>query len=69
MRLVRGEGVELFDDEGNVYLDFTSGISVNALGYGDEGLREAMHAAADGLVHVSNLYRTEPGESLARWFV
>ena len=69
MRLVRGEGVELFDDEGNVYLDFTSGIAVNALGYGDEGLREAMHAAADGLVHVSNLYRTEPGEALARWFV
>ncbi len=69
MRIVRGEGAELFDDEGNAYLDFTSGIAVNALGYGDEGLREAMHAAADGLVHVSNLYRTEPGESLARWFV
>jgi len=69
MRLVRGEGVELFDDEGRAYLDFGSGISVNALGYGDEGLREAMHAAADGLIHVSNLYRTEPGESLARWFV
>jgi len=69
MRIVRGEGVELFDDEGNAYLDFTSGIAVNALGYGDEGLREAMHAAADGLVHVSNLYRTEPGEALARWFV
>jgi acetylornithine/N-succinyldiaminopimelate aminotransferase len=69
MRIVRGEGVELFDEEGNAYLDFTSGIAVNALGYGDEGLREAMHAAADGLVHVSNLYRTEPGEALARWFV
>jgi acetylornithine/N-succinyldiaminopimelate aminotransferase len=69
MRLVRGEGVELFDDEGNAYLDFTSGIAVNALGYGDEGFKEAMHAAVEGLVHVSNLYRTEPGESLARWFV
>lgn len=69
MRIVRGEGVELFDDEGNAYLDFTSGIAVNALGYGDEGLKAAMHAAADGLVHVSNLYRTEPGEALARWFV
>ncbi len=69
MHLVRGEGVELFDDEGNSYIDLTSGIAVNALGYGDEGFRQAMHAAADGLVHVSNLYRTEPGESLARWFV
>jgi acetylornithine/N-succinyldiaminopimelate aminotransferase len=69
MRIVRGEGSELFDDEGNAYLDFTSGIAVNALGYADEGLREAMHAAVDGLIHVSNLYRSEPGESLARWFV
>ncbi|HTA72673.1 MAG TPA: aspartate aminotransferase family protein, partial [Gemmatimonadaceae bacterium] len=41
MRIVRGEGAELFDDEGNAYLDFTSGIAVNALGYGDEGLKEA----------------------------
>ena len=69
MRIVRGEGIELFDDEGNAYLDFTSGIAVNALGYGDEGFKEAMHAAVEGLVHVSNLYRTEPGEALARWFV
>jgi acetylornithine/N-succinyldiaminopimelate aminotransferase len=63
--LVRGEGVELFDSEGRVYLDFTAGIAVNALGYGDEGLRDAMHAAADGLIHVSNLFRTSPGEQLA----
>jgi acetylornithine/N-succinyldiaminopimelate aminotransferase len=69
MRIARGEGVELFDDDGNAYLDFTSGISVNALGYGDEGLKEALHAAAEGLIHVSNLFRSEPGESLARWFV
>ncbi len=69
MRIVRGSGVELFDDEGNAYLDFTSGIAVNALGYGDEGFREVMHAAAEGLVHVSNLYRSDPGESLAQWFV
>ena len=65
MVLVRGEGVELFDADGRAYLDFTSGIAVNALGYGDPGLREALHAAADGLLHVSNLYRTTPGEQLA----
>jgi predicted acetylornithine/succinylornithine family transaminase len=63
--LVRGEGVELFDADGRAYLDFTSGIAVNALGYGDPGLREAIRAAADGLVHVSNLFRTAPGEQLA----
>jgi acetylornithine/succinyldiaminopimelate/putrescine aminotransferase len=38
---------------------------VNALGYGDAGLRQAMHAAADGLIHVSNLYATFPGQQLA----
>ena len=65
IEIVRGEGVELFDAEDRAYLDFTSGIAVNALGYGDPGLREALHAAADGLVHVSNLFRTAPGEQLA----
>ena len=65
IELVRGEGVELFDADGRAYLDFTAGIAVNALGYGDEGLREAIHAAADGLIHVSNLFRTAPGEQLA----
>jgi acetylornithine/N-succinyldiaminopimelate aminotransferase len=69
MTLVDGQGVELIDDAGRRYLDFVGGIAVNALGYGDEGLRAAMHAAADGLVHVSNLYRTEPGETLAQWLV
>jgi acetylornithine/N-succinyldiaminopimelate aminotransferase len=65
IELVRGEGVELFDADGRAYLDFTAGIAVNALGYGDEGLREALRAAADGLIHVSNLFRTAPGEQLA----
>ena len=61
----RGEGVYLFDDAGKRYLDFVSGIAVNALGYDDAGLKAALHAAADGLVHTSNLYSTSPGERLA----
>jgi acetylornithine/N-succinyldiaminopimelate aminotransferase len=65
MSLIAGEGVHLIDAEGNRYLDFVSGIAVNALGYGDEGLRAAIQQAADGLIHVSNLYATEPGERLA----
>ena len=65
MELVRGEGVWLFDADGRRYLDFVSGIATNALGYGDPGLVHAMHAAADGLVHVSNLYKTAAGEALA----
>jgi acetylornithine/N-succinyldiaminopimelate aminotransferase len=65
MELVRGEGVELIDADGRRYLDFASGIAVNALGYGDAGLQEAIKTAAEGLIHVSNLYRTGPGEQLA----
>jgi predicted acetylornithine/succinylornithine family transaminase len=69
MELVRGEGIRLYDAEGREYVDFTSGIAVNALGYSDEGLRNALHEAADGLVHVSNLFRTSPGEQLAQRLV
>ena len=70
MELVRGEGCEVFDADGNAYLDFASGIAVNALGYDDPGIRAAMLAAMDtGLIHVSNLYRTAPGSQLANALV
>ena len=65
VEFVRGSGVHLYDAEGKAYLDFVAGIAVNALGYDDAGLRAAMHAAADGLIHTSNLYSTSPGERLA----
>ena len=68
--LIRGEGVELIDANGRRYLDFTSGIAVNALGYGDAGLQAAMHAAMEsGLLHVSNLYHTAPARALAEALV
>jgi predicted acetylornithine/succinylornithine family transaminase len=70
MTLAGGEGTELIDATGRRYLDFTSGIAVNALGYADPGLLAAMHAAVDaGPVHVSNLFRSQPGEELAQWLV
>ena len=70
MEFVRGAGVELFDADGRAYLDFVAGIAVNALGYGDAGLERAMRDAIDGgIVHVSNLYRTGPGERLAEKLV
>jgi len=65
MEIVRGEGVRLYDAEGKAYLDFTAGIGVNALGYADAGVQGALRDAADGLLHVSNLFRTAPGERLA----
>ncbi len=65
VEFVRGSGVHLYDAEGKAYLDFVSGIAVNALGYDDVQLKAAMHAAVDGLIHTSNLYSTSPGERLA----
>jgi acetylornithine/N-succinyldiaminopimelate aminotransferase len=65
IELVRGSGVYLYDAEGKSYLDFGSGIAVNSLGYDDAGLKAALHAASEGLIHTSNLYHTAPGEQLA----
>jgi acetylornithine/N-succinyldiaminopimelate aminotransferase len=65
VEMVRGEGVYLIDAEGNRYLDFVSGIAVNALGYSDAGLVSVMRGAADNLVHTSNLYWTAPAVRLA----
>lgn len=70
VEFVRGAGVELFDSDGKAYLDFVAGIAVNALGYGDAGLEQAMRKALDGsLIHLSNLYRTQAGERLAEQLV
>jgi len=66
MQFVRGNGVELFDQHDKAYLDFSSGIAVNALGHNDPGIRRAIDTALrTGLIHVSNLYRSEPAERLA----
>ena len=68
--LVSGRGAELVADDGTRYLDFVAGIGVNALGYDHPVIRGAIERAlADGLIHVSNLYRTEPGERLAEELV
>jgi predicted acetylornithine/succinylornithine family transaminase len=65
---VRGEGVELIDDAGRRYLDFTSGIGVNALGHGSPVVRRAIERGLEtGLVHVSNLFRTAPAGALAEF--
>lgn len=64
--LTRGEGVTVYDSDGNGYLDFVSGIAVNALGYGDPELSAAIKSAVDtGMIHISNLYHTAPHAELA----
>ncbi len=67
---VRAEGVHVYDDAGTSYLDFVSGIGVNALGYGDAGVHTAFEQAlSTGLIHLSNLYRTAPAAALAQMLV
>jgi len=69
-QFVRGDGMYLYDESGKAYLDFASGIAVNAFGYNDAGIARAIQdAVATGLLHVSNLYRTAPGEELAEFLV
>ncbi len=61
----RGEGVWLVATNGDRYLDFTSGVAVNALGHAHPHLVEAIVEQAKKLWHVSNLYRIPEGEQLA----
>jgi len=64
--LVHGEGVTLYDSEGNAYTDWVAGIAVNALGYSDKGIENALIGQlAHGMIHVSNLYHTAPHVELA----
>lgn len=66
LEIARGEGVYVYDPDGRAYLDFVSGIAVNALGYGDDGIRTAIEGAlASGVLHASNLYHTAPARALA----
>jgi len=61
----RGEGAWLFTAEGKRYLDFTSGVAVNALGHAHPYLVSALAEQANKVWHVSNLYRIPEGERLA----
>ena len=54
--LVKGSGATAWDSEGKEYIDFTSGIGVNSLGYCDEGWVKAVASQAATLQHISNLY-------------
>ncbi len=67
--LVHGEGSTLFDSDGKSYQDWVAGIAVNALGYNDARLSQAIQAASMGLIHTSNLYYTAPQIELANMLV
>ena len=62
----RGEGMTAIDADGKRYLDFTSGIGVNALGYAHPAWLQAVTEQAAKVQHTSNLYYTAPCGRLAR---
>ena len=65
VRIVRGEGCKLWDEQGNEYLDFLAGIAVVGLGHANPEIADAIAEQARTLVHVSNLYGTVPGTDVA----
>ena len=69
VRPVRGEGVYLYGENGEKYLDFAAGIAVNILGHGHPHLTEAIQNQAATLMHVSNLYGSPQQEAFAKRLV
>jgi acetylornithine aminotransferase len=66
LTLVRGEGSNVWDADGNKYLDLVSGIAVNALGHAHPAIVEAVTAQIGLLGHTSNLYVNQPTVELAQ---
>ena len=61
---VKGEGVWLYDEQGNKYLDALSGVAVNGLGHAHPKLVKAISDQAAKLIHVSNIYHIAEQEAL-----
>jgi acetylornithine/N-succinyldiaminopimelate aminotransferase len=66
VEFVRGEGALLWDAEGNEYLDFQTGLAVNSLGHCHPAVVEAIREQAERLIHVGNLFYSEPSLRLAK---
>jgi acetylornithine/N-succinyldiaminopimelate aminotransferase len=66
MQLVRGEGTWVWDRDGNRYLDLLAGIAVTSLGHSHPAIADAISVQARTLLHVSNLFGTEPGWEVAQ---
>lgn len=65
VRLVRGSGSRVWDDQGTDYIDLIAGIAVNALGHADPRITDAVTRQLSTLGHTSNLFATDPGLDLA----
>ncbi len=65
----KGEGMYLWDSDGNKYLDFVAGISVNALGYSNQAFITKTTEQLNKIVHISNIYWIPPSIELAEILV
>ena len=64
--ITRGEGCFLYDVDGNEYLDFATGIAVNALGHNNHYINEKLKQQIDKLWHCSNIFRNDVQEKYAK---
>jgi len=69
LSIAHGRGSNVYDSEGREYLDCVAGIAVNILGYAHPDLVSALERQARQLIHISNLYYTEPQVQLAKLLV
>lgn len=65
----QGQGLFVKDADGNQYMDFVTGLAVNALGHCDPAVTEAIVKQSQNLIHCSNLYWTAPQAELAQLLV
>ena len=66
VQFVRGSGCELYDRDGKRYLDFLAGLAVTSLGHSHPAVADALNSQARTLLHVSNLFGTEPQVEVAQ---
>jgi acetylornithine/N-succinyldiaminopimelate aminotransferase len=66
MRLVKGKGSKVWDEEGREYLDLMSGIAVTGLGHANDAVKEALIDQLNQIWHVSNLFEIAGQEKLAK---
>ena len=66
MVIKKAHGSYVFDNEGNKYVDFTSGIAVNCLGHTPDGVQKVIKKTCKNLIHVSNIFCNEYTLSLAK---
>jgi len=69
VNFVKGINATLFDENGEKYIDFTSGIGVVSVGHGNEKLANAICNQAKNIIHISNIYKIAPQEKLAEILV